>query len=1268
MPYYIYDLYLYLYLYLMHLRGDEKNRVKRITVRCKSLLFLECAYYNPLRAYHTVIHDARREVFSMNIKQRVCFGFLAVLAVLAMPWSSALATVPIAAGLGQGGGGYVEKFSETFENQGWPRLNWNTYNSSSGETRPVYCDVDGDNKFELVVGLGAMGTGYLAVLDDADQNHAHLAWISIPWRTYNEANGETIPACGDLDGDGKDEIVVGLGHGGNGWVVLFDDADTQYAVLKWTRVGWSGYNSGGGAVHPAVGNLDGDSNEEVVLGLGEGGGGWVEVLDDATAGYASLAWVQLGWEGYQTAHGAVWPAACDLNGDGQDDILFGLGQGGEGWLRAFDSARGFSPMTHNNGWMRLGWAEYNTEIGATFPACGDLDGDGFNEIVLGLQSGSFGYLQVLDDFNTDFTSLGWARLNWGAYNTTNGLSRPTVGRVAAAVDAGVVSSDTLRFHLADAVVLQAMDDVIDDNPATRKRPRTLSGPSGATRTNLLAVGPGGSTVPAIETPLDEQGSPLDADVMFTLADAAQEHVYIALDPISSAALIAQQGCALFRVSTADDSYTCIHEGVYLGNMHEEFRQRTGGKLKPLQLDNAGRLYYAASPFTVQGNGIGMGTWQPIVYRYSPRNAETTAITHDALDVRFFMVLGTGEVVYQGANQTTNQDQLWMFRTGASIDLTQTPPSFFMRDTYRTLLWVGENAQQVPGFWFARGRNGASGAVDRVFLPTEQQAGVAMAPNQVVVGDDGGLYAVFASQTDGVRFNQVLPRIAEATKAQFNYPVGGMLNRAPTYITKGYLYYLDRYDPSAGYGTRDVIRQVRLLDGRQETLLDDRHYEIFAWRVRGNMLYFSGRDKSRSSSILGQIDTMAVRRGEASSDYLTLDTITGIGTLAAGNRVKDMEIMEPVEPEQDPGYSPIGTLKLLDDATEQASAYALSIEFSKYMNRESVESGLSLVPSDSAGAPSNGAQIEWMNMWLFKTLHMIPDLDDTGMGDAQQTTPLNSAARYDIAIAQAQDAYAWELLQGNSFSVTAESLPEPSSVPVTQPDPVADTVANAIGTVTGRVTDARSSEPIAGATVSIDRSGGDRIQTQTDASGRYAIQVPAFDGHFVLAVSKSAYLPRAEGLDASLVTTSVDFVRDVSLQPVAHNNALALEEDQGVVHHLGDSNFGGSINSQFQKEAEGVQLTVEFDIAGLSVASGTPTLHYLAKGVQTGSLHYANEIRLNGVLQGHMQDSPRDGSYSAEQLVLHVGDLSPGVNTLTITSGYQFGDNDDFEFTNLLLRW
>jgi len=353
-------------------------------------------------------------------------------------------------GLGNGGDGYVQDIATAVVHSllGWQQVGWASYNSANGETRPVFCDVDGDRKDELVIGLGSGGAGWLQVKNDPDTGFGPVTWIQVDFPSYNAANGETWPACGDIDGDGRDEIVVGLGNGGGGWVKVFDDLLAGFAPMPgtpatggWIRVPWSGYNSADGSVHPAVGNLDSDARAEIAFGLGPGSIGWVHIRDDHGVGFANLAgtpaaggWLQLGWTAYQVANGETWPAIGDLDGDNRGELVLGLGNGGSGWLRVFmGEVGGFAPAPGTpvaDGWVRIDWAAYNSAVGSSYPAIGDLDGNGASELIIGLgtYTAAGGFMEIRESLADGLVHRAWARVAWVPYNGANGLTRPTVSR------------------------------------------------------------------------------------------------------------------------------------------------------------------------------------------------------------------------------------------------------------------------------------------------------------------------------------------------------------------------------------------------------------------------------------------------------------------------------------------------------------------------------------------------------------------------------------------------------------------------------------------------------------------------------------------------------------------------------------------------------------------------------------------------------------------------------------------------------------------------
>ncbi|MGH9370674.1 MAG: FG-GAP repeat domain-containing protein, partial [Vicinamibacterales bacterium] len=339
----------------------------------------------------------------------------------------------IAFGLGpmKGAGGWFAlraDRSRSFAPAGWRRLPWSAYNTAGGGLRLAAGDVDGDGLDEIVAGLDRGGAGWIAVLDDAAHGYALLRWLQVQWPTYNAANGEVWPAVGDLDGDGRAEIVAGLGAGGYGWFEVFDDATAGFSHVAWKQIAWPAYATlATSVVHPAVGNVDGAGASEIILGLGVGSGGWIEVVNGAAGGYNHRSWFQVTWSAYNAANGTTFPAAGDVDGDGRAEVVAGLGTGSGGWVQLFEDASGsYAHVT----WLRVSWAAYNQGPGETHPAAGDLDGDSVAEIVIGLGSfaGQGGWFETFDDKSAGFVSLGWRNLDWVALRAAGGATYPAIGR------------------------------------------------------------------------------------------------------------------------------------------------------------------------------------------------------------------------------------------------------------------------------------------------------------------------------------------------------------------------------------------------------------------------------------------------------------------------------------------------------------------------------------------------------------------------------------------------------------------------------------------------------------------------------------------------------------------------------------------------------------------------------------------------------------------------------------------------------------------------
>lgn len=242
-----------------------------------------------------------------------------------------------------------------------------------GNTRPAIGNLDGVGLSEFVVGGGPGSAGQLAVYSPTG-NWTKTVQVNAPG--YNAYNGETRPAVGDLDGDGKAEIVVGLGKGGWGALPVFVWQGTEL-VLPFQVVVDDGtdYNRLNGETRPALGDLNGDGKADLVVGRGAGGGGRLAVFVSSPTGHAFKGWLVVRMGNGSIFTGETRPAMGDLDGDGRAEIVVmhpaGLGASSPGVAVFTSEGRQVAYTAVGN----AGW-----------PAIGDvLTPDGKGEIVWGAE-------------------------------------------------------------------------------------------------------------------------------------------------------------------------------------------------------------------------------------------------------------------------------------------------------------------------------------------------------------------------------------------------------------------------------------------------------------------------------------------------------------------------------------------------------------------------------------------------------------------------------------------------------------------------------------------------------------------------------------------------------------------------------------------------------------------------------------------------------------------------------------------------------------------
>jgi hypothetical protein len=215
------------------------------------------------------------------------------------------------------------------------------------------------------------------------------------------------------------------------------------------------------------------------------------------------------------------------------------------------------------------------------------------------------------------------------------------------------------------------------------------------------------------------------------------------------------------------------------------------------------------------------------------------------------------------------------------------------------------------------------------------------------------------------------------------------------------------------------------------------------------------------------------------------------------------------------------------------------------------------------------------------------------------------------------------------------------------------------TFSGIVAD-RSAGRISNATVTL--TGNSKTFTAvTDGTGNFSLTFDrtGIPSTVAFTVTKTGYIPLASPLTLNSSNASNVGTLTMDVQGI---DVVAVEVVPDL-HHLGDDFFGGSVNSQFQRSAEGISFSRTFTVTSTQKTGTSATITLLAKGLQEN-----NPLRVNGTLVGYLNSSPDDGSFGPVTFNnVPISFFREGANTLTIASSEGL-DYDDFEFTNVVIRF
>jgi len=188
-------------------------------------------------------------------------------------------------------------------------------------------DFTGDGRADIAISADEGGGARIRVYDGAS-NRILADFFGI--EDANFRGGARIGA-GDINGDGIADLAVGAGIGGGPRLAIFDGASLAGGrVQKVVSDFFVFEQTLRNGVYLSLGDLNNDGKADLVIGGGPGGGPRVFALDGAALarsnGQDKVTQANF-FAGSSTDRGGVRVAVKDVNGDGNADIITGAGTG-----------------------------------------------------------------------------------------------------------------------------------------------------------------------------------------------------------------------------------------------------------------------------------------------------------------------------------------------------------------------------------------------------------------------------------------------------------------------------------------------------------------------------------------------------------------------------------------------------------------------------------------------------------------------------------------------------------------------------------------------------------------------------------------------------------------------------------------------------------------------------------------------------------------------------------------------------------------------------